>query len=212
MLPSILEVATQHGLRINGRSSQSKKDLRCKCPFCQTDAQQKDKFYLSLNVTDNVFKCWACGESGGVLKLIALLEKRSVEEVKRSLWGDTKSSRKPLHPAERLTPSQLKMLGFITSNWGELKQRDPAGYKNTLDWIWREWLAQVNQLKRSAYIGLLTLTDSVEIQAHCQKYADQIGIQTEALLYELTRIKFSHRKPEWANTAEQFVAEAQTGK
>lgn len=47
-----------------------------KCPFCREDAKlgKEKKFYLSLNTVDQVFKCWFCKESGGVFRLIALLE------------------------------------------------------------------------------------------------------------------------------------------
>jgi len=67
MLPSISEVAIQHGLQMNDRTSKSVKDLRFKCPFCQADDKRTDKYYLSLNTNDNVFPCWSCHEHGGVL-------------------------------------------------------------------------------------------------------------------------------------------------
>ena len=88
MLPPIIEVAIEHELQTNERcSSRSSKEVRFKCPFCEADANKEGKFYLSLNVADNLFKCWACGESGGVLKFIAILENISIEDVKRKLWG-----------------------------------------------------------------------------------------------------------------------------
>ena len=210
MLPSVLEIARQHGLQMNTRtSSRSAKEVRFKCSFCEADANKEGKYYLSLNTTDNLFKCWSCGEGGGVLKFIALLENTSIEEVKRKLWGDKKSPYKPLHPAERLTPSQLKAMGFIgCSNWGKLKKENPTNHVRTLNWVWQEWVLYTTRLKRLAYIGLVSLTNTKEITALCQRYAEQLGTSSEDLLFELTTIKFSRIKPEWAKSAEWFVEEA----
>lgn len=209
MLPSILETAKQHGLEMNARCiSRSAKEVRFKCPFCEADANKKDKYYLSLNTADNLFKCWACGESGGVLKFIALLDQTSIELVKRKLWGDNKSPHKPLHPAEKLTPAQLKALGFNGCNWGKLKQKELEYFKRTLNYVWQEWLAHVTRLKRLAYMGILCLKTTEGIQSNCRLYAEQLGISTEDLLFELTTVKFSRRKPEWAKSAEWFVEES----
>lgn len=75
MLPEILEVAKKHKLIINPRTLHNEEVL-CKCPFCQEDSKpgKNRKYYLSLNAQSQVFKCWFCGESGGVLRFIALLE------------------------------------------------------------------------------------------------------------------------------------------
>lgn len=208
MLPSILEIAQQHGLQMNARcSSQNAKEIRFKCPFCEADANKKGKYYLSLNTSDNLFKCWACGESGGVLKFVAMLEDKSIEEVKRDLWGSRRSPRM-LHPAEKLTPQQLRDMGFVGYSLGKQKNRDPEGYKRTLDWIWSEWQIYSLRLKRLAYIGLLCSSTTEEIHDSCKAYANQLSISTADLLLELTQIKFSHQKPEWAQSAEWFVQEA----
>lgn len=206
MLPSVLETARQHGLQMNDRcSSRSAKELRLKCPFCEADANKEGEYYLSLNTSDNVFKCWACGESGGVLKFIALLDHQSIEEVKRNLWGSKRSPQNPLHPAEKLRPEQLRAMGFVGCNWGKLKQGDQAYYQQTLNWVWKEWLARAAVLKKLAYIGLLALRETEEIKGYSQKYAEQLGTSAGDLLLELTTVKFSRRKPEWAKSAEWFV-------
>lgn len=208
MLPSILEIAQQHGLQINDRySSHSAKEIRGKCPFCGADANKNGKFYLSLNTINNLFKCWACGESGGVLKFIALLEEKSIEEVKRDLWGSNRSPRK-LHPAEKLTPLQLRAMGFVGFNWGKQRKENPEAYKRTLNWIWSEWQIYSKNLKRMAYMGLLCAVTAEEIRSHCKSYAEQLGVPMEDLLLELTDIKFSHCKPDWAKSAEWFIEEA----
>jgi len=205
MLPKIMEVAVQHGLAINARSKG--KEIRAKCPFCEADANNREKYYLSLNTADNLFKCWVCQESGGVLKFIALLEHKSIEEVKKDLWGSQRSPRN-LHPAEKLTPQQLKAMGFVGNGWGKRKQEDPESYKRTLNWVWQEWQLYTIQLKRRAYIGLLCLKTTEEIHSNCKLYADQLAVSTEDLLLELTHVKFSQRKPDWAKSAEKFVEEA----
>jgi hypothetical protein len=206
MLPSILEVAQQHGLQMNVRSSQSAKEIRFKCPFCGADAHKKDKFYLSLNLNKNLFKCWSCGEGGGVLTFIALLDDKSIEEVKNELWGSNQSPRE-LHPAETLKPQQIRAMGFI-GYYGKEKYKNPDYYKRTLDWIWKEWQMYSMRLKRLAYIGIVEATTTEEIHDSCKAYAEQLGVSTADLLLELTQLKFSHNKPEWAKSAEWFVAEA----
>lgn len=208
MLPSILEIARHHGLQMDAHcSSRSAKEVRFKCPFCEADTNKKEKYYLSLNLDNNLFKCWSCCEAGGVLKFIALLEHKSIEEVKLELWGSERSPRR-LHPAEKLTPQQIKAMGFVCYSWGKQKRDDPAGYKRTLNWVWQEWQQYSIQLKRLAYIGLLCLKTTEEIHSKCKLYAEQLGMSTENLLFELTTIKFSRRKPEWAKSAEWFVEEA----
>lgn len=209
MLPSVMETARQHGLQMDARcSSRSAKEVRFKCPFCETDANKRGKYYLSLNMADNLFKCWACGEGGGVLKFIALLEHKPIEEVKQSLWGSKRSPRRSLHPAEKLTPQQLKAMGFVGYSFGKMKQSDPD-YQRTLNWIWQEWQSYSIHLKRLAYIGVLCLTTTEAISANYRRYSEQLSIPNEDLIMELTTIKFSRRKPEWATSAEEFVAATQ---
>ncbi|KLU62334.1 hypothetical protein CEB3_c13780 [Peptococcaceae bacterium CEB3] len=206
MLPSILDIARQHALQMSERSTHSEKDVRFKCPWCQADDQRAGKYYLSLNVKDNVFQCWACGKSGGVLQFIAELEHTSVEQVKRRLWGKVKAPL--LHPAERLTPNQLRAIGIVGQLGFIKKNSDPLYYQRTLNWIWQEWQTYVKKRKELAYIGILTLNDSEKIRQTCQKYAKEIGAKSGEFLRELVMVKFSKRKPDWAKAAEEFVESA----
>lgn len=209
MLPSVLEIARQHGLQMNARcSSHSAKEVRFKCPFCEADVNKEGKYYLSLNTANNLFKCWACGEAGGVLKFIALLEDKSIEEVKQKLWGAKRAPRRSLHPAEKLTPQQMRAMGFVGYSLGKQRKDDRAAYQRTLNWVWHEWQLYSIQLKRLAYVGLLCLKTTEGIHSNCQRYAQQLGLSTKDLLFELTTVKFSRRKPEWAESAEWFVSEA----
>ncbi|MDQ0338154.1 hypothetical protein J2S00_000938 [Caldalkalibacillus uzonensis] len=111
MLPEILPNAEQHGLIINERTRE-KREVLAKCPFCEEDSKpgKEKKFYLSLNTQDQVFKCWFCGEAGGVFRFISLLENIPESEVIERYRGK-KGKYKP-HPAERLTLSQLRLLGY----------------------------------------------------------------------------------------------------
>lgn len=192
MLPSVLEIARQHGLQMNARcSSHSAKEVRFKCPFCEADVNKEGKYYLSLNTADNLFKCWSCGEGGGVLKFIALLEGKSIEEVKAKLWGSERSPRRNLHPAEKLTSQQLKAMGFVGYSFGKMIQRDPAYYQRTLNWIWQEWQSYTIHLKRLSYMGTLCLTTTEAISSNYRRYSEQLSIPKEDLILELTSIKFS---------------------
>ena len=90
-----------------------------------------------------------------------------------------------------------------------MKKENPFYHERTLNWVWREWLLYRTRIKRLAYIGLISSMDTKEIKAICQKCAEQVGTPTEDLLFELTTLKFSRQKPEWARSAEKFVVAAQ---
>jgi hypothetical protein len=202
MLPPIKEVALHHGLKMNDRLSKSEKDVRFKCPFC-SHKYQKEKYHLSLNIKDNVFKCWSCGESGGVLKFITLLENTSIEEVKARLFGSTPNIQ--LHPAERLTPGQLKEIGFEPINWSGLRQSNPVLYRNTLSWVWREWQQYARFLKRFGYMSFLAANSPQERQVVCREYAHRLGIDSQSLMMEYVQARFKKPQPEYLKGAEQLL-------
>lgn len=138
MLPEILPVAEKYGLLIYERS-RGKREVRAKCPFCKEDSKsgKERKFYLSLNTKDQVFKCWYCGESGGVFRFIALLEGTSESEVIERYRKGKRQQK--LHPAEKLTSRQLQMIGFQKPIWNKLKRRDYRYYERTCHYVWSEW-------------------------------------------------------------------------
>lgn len=80
MLPSILDVADDQGLECVERT-RSKKEVYYRCPFCHHHNPK-----LSLNPAKNVFKCWHCGESGGVLEFEAKLTGKTFTEVKQQYF------------------------------------------------------------------------------------------------------------------------------
>lgn len=130
MLPNILDIAEENGLIFNTRSL-NKKEVFCKCPFCLEDASKADKHYLSLNTSDNVYRCWFCGDKGGVLQFEAKLTGLSYEMIKEKRLGKL---RKPLHAAERLSPHQLSSIG-----WREVKQNDKSAFQKSREQVLKDW-------------------------------------------------------------------------
>ena len=78
---NILQVASLLGLHFRKTTSEG---LYADCPFCG-----KKQGKLHLHVTENVFRCNRCGESGGMLRLYSLLKNmsnsESYKEIKDSL-------------------------------------------------------------------------------------------------------------------------------
>ncbi|KRG16869.1 hypothetical protein ACA29_03040 [Lederbergia galactosidilytica] len=132
MLPKILDIAEENRLTFK-RNTYGKKEVLCKCPFCHEDEKpgKTKKFYLSLNTHDQVYRCWFCGEAGGVLQFEAKLTGLSYHEVKEKRLG---TLRKPLHPAERLNPKQLETIG-----WKEKKRKDRQAFKQKREDVLLDW-------------------------------------------------------------------------
>lgn len=143
MLPSILEVAEQHGVVIDSKTY-GRKETLAKCPFCHEDSKphKQKRFYLSLNTEAQVFKCWFCGESGGVFRFISLLEGVPEAEVVKRYYGGRKVSGK--HEAETLTTRQYRLLGYTRRpDWFSLEERDrefAARAKNLIRQEWNEFV------------------------------------------------------------------------
>lgn len=130
MLPSILDIAQTYHVEIDSRTY-GKKETRAKCPFCKEDAHKRKKFYLSLNTHDQVYRCFFCGEKGGVLQFEAKLSDMSFTEVKEKYFGKNKTS---LHPAYRLNPYQLSEIG-----WKKAKREDFKGFLKNRDQVEDDW-------------------------------------------------------------------------
>lgn len=147
MLPNILDIAEQNGVIINKRTY-GKKETLAKCPFCLEDAN-KPKYYLSLNTVDQVYKCWFCGESGGVLDFEARLTNTTYEEVKEKYFGRNK--RRNIHPAETLTMKQLKEIG-----WEGFRKNKEAFMKHR-DLVFKEWQRYEHRVLSELYAELLII-------------------------------------------------------
>lgn len=202
MFPDILSIADQHCLIINSRT-RGNEEVLSKCPFCYEDDKpdKKRRYYLSLNTKDRVFRCWFCGESGGVLRFIALLEGVTEEEVRARF-----RKRKPSHPAERLTRRQLKLIsnGPLT-DFPAMKKRDRAYYNRTMDYIWERWNVFIKTQVQEAYF-LLTLGIT---HGKYQEYVEEIRklekVIEAPLLNEVLNIYSSNKRPEWTGNIDKFV-------
>lgn len=158
VLPNILDVAKKHGLQADPRTA-GQKEVRFKCPFCLADANRPKKFFLSLNERKNVFKCWLCQESGGVLKLISFLESVHETDLIEQL-RKKKGFRYQKHSVEKLTKAQLKHIGYEKVDWIKNRKYDPDLYRIFRDHVHKKWLAFVESRQESCYqqlyAGMLT--------------------------------------------------------
>lgn len=198
MLPKILDIAEEHGLIFNPRTF-SKKEVLCKCPFCGEDSKpgKEKKYYLSLNTHDQVYRCWYCGEHGGVLQFEAKLTGQTYQEVKDKRLGKL---RKKIHAAERLNPDQLERAG-----WKDVKQKDKTAFKKNRDQVlldWREY-EYTELVGLYAELTVISLLDDANRQDdlrqnlmnHCEK--SRIPDCYNRLLTEHKKAKDSDRV-DWA--------------
>lgn len=142
MLPNIVNVAEENGLILNPRTVH-KREVFAKCPFCLGDANVSNKYKLSLNSEKNVYKCWLCKVSGGVLDLESRLTGKSFEEVREKYFGQSKRKR---HYAENLTPIQLKKIG-----WHEFKRANYNDFLKKRDAILHDWNAYCFEEKKKHF-------------------------------------------------------------
>lgn len=149
ILPNVLDIAERNNLEVDKRTL-GKKEVRYKCPFCLADSNRRNKYYLSLNEDKNVFKCWYCKEAGGVLRFISLLEEKSENELIEEIRQKNGSQYKR-HPAERLTRSQLALIGYPKINWVANRKFDYEFYKIYREKVWNDWLKYVKAQKKYCY-------------------------------------------------------------
>ncbi|WP_193065038.1 CHC2 zinc finger domain-containing protein [Oceanobacillus oncorhynchi] len=186
MLPNILDVAQTYAIEINPKSY-GKKETLAKCPFCNEDSrpEKRNKFYLSLNTNKQVYRCFYCGDKGGVLQFEAKLSNTSFDDIRQKYFGQ---KRKSLHPAYRLNPEQLSQIG-----WQEYKRRDINGFreqKNEVEKDWKQYVYDELVKYFALYICVKHLDDIQALEWFKQK-CKGIPIQK---LYE--RILNQYRKKE----------------
>lgn len=150
ILPSVVDVARQHGLSIK-ENTVGKKETLCKCPFCQSHG-----YHLSLNADLNVFKCWHCHEHGGVLHFISLLDGKPESKIKQDILKQHGKHERKKSPAERLTKRQLRMIGYTRIDWDENHKFDPKLAKHFETDVFRQWLDYVAYQKEFAYQQIFT--------------------------------------------------------
>ena len=130
MLPPILEVAEKLNIEFDERTLE-KEEVRAKCPFCGGD--NPTKFHLSINQKKNLFKCWYCSKSGGVLHLESLVSGKPFSEVREKYFGKRKKP-KAVHPAHQLTPEQLEAIG-----WRSVKRKDFNSFNRSREQVLKDW-------------------------------------------------------------------------
>lgn len=202
MLPDILSVADQKGLIVNSRTRYNEEVL-CKCPFCYEDSKpsKKRRHYLSLNTKDQVFKCWFCGECGGVLRFISLLEGVTEEDVRSRF-----RKRKVEHPSERLTRRQRKLIGEkVEPDWATMKKRDRAYYIRTMNCIWSEWNAFVKTQVEQAFFLLSLGIRFGKYSEYIEEIKKLEKVIEAPLLNEVLNIYSSAKRPEWTERIEAFI-------
>lgn len=195
MLPSILNIAEQYGLMSDPKSYGEKESL-FKCPFCEQDSlpENQTKYYLSLNTEDNVFKCWYCKESGGVLQFETLLSKKPYEEIRQKYFG---KRRKNLHPAYKLSPKQLEEIG-----WQDKKRQNVRAFQVQRDQVLEDWKKyEYEQLVK--HYALFTLIAHFPIEEDKRKHYEWFlnicqDSKVDNLANQIIQQSNSQKKKNWA--------------
>lgn len=198
MLPNILDVAQYYELTFDPKTY-AKKETLAKCPFCKADhAPHKEKtHYLSLNTVNQVYKCWYCGESGGVLNFEAKLSGENFSVVRTKYFGNQKN----LHPAFKLTPNQLEEIG-----WLSVKQKDFKGFQKNPDQILSDWKEYVHY-EQSKFFALFMCMANLENKKQKQKeslkwYIDKCKEKPIHDLYSCICKEYNkpvNKRADWAN-------------
>lgn len=159
-LPSILDVARAYEVEINP-ATLARSEVRAKCPFCREDANRPQKHYLSINPDKNVFKCWFCGEAGGVIRFEALLSGQ-IESQVAERYGLVRRK----HPAERLTARQLRLIGYIAHpEWASIRKRNELYARRLSKILLGRWNAFVRRQVEEAreLLELARRTDEIKV-------------------------------------------------
>lgn len=204
-LPNILDVAEDNGVTIHPPSLK-KKEVYAKCPFCLQDSNIKKKFYLSLNVEKNIFKCWYCKIGGGVLEFESRLTGLSFQNVKEKYFGKDKKKR---HYAEYLSPIQLRKIG-----WDEYKRKNRSNFLKQREEVLRDWNAYCHDESVKHFALFMTaahLPDEKRasilleyIQASCEK----TGIYLLFSRLSEEYIKEEDERSKWAIEGTRLAREA----
>lgn len=143
MLVSIVEIAERCGLPL--KKTTKPDQYVTHCPFCGDDEKH---WHMSIHAGKDTYRCVKCDAHGGATALYASLRNLSWEEAKAELYpkSNTPQRKRKRHPAESLSPEQLKLIGFQRKPY---RMRKPTGMdeiawrryqRQTFDWIWSEWL------------------------------------------------------------------------
>ncbi|NUU74586.1 CHC2 zinc finger domain-containing protein [Paenibacillus xylanilyticus] len=168
-LPDIVEYAVSAGLQVRSNTLNKEQTEFC-CPWCG-ESLSKGKYKLSLNRLKGVYKCFTCAEHGGILDFIQKIENRPREEILNGLrqkngvnLAKLQKRRNKKHPAELLSATQLKLIGFLDNRTPQKKVRDKNYIKKINDWIWAEWLQYLDSKKRDALVHLILCIENNQFQ------------------------------------------------
>jgi len=162
-LVTIEEVADRNELKLYRTSHAGQ--WKAHCPAC---GDKRDQFHLYVSADRDAFVCQKCGEKGGATQFHAFLRDISFEEAKLELYPPSEKSHRRIHPVEKLTREQLKMMGYrlrkprsYPPKWVQLQGEQAikewlAKYRERnqrqLDALWEDWLwYEAVQRERDAF-------------------------------------------------------------
>lgn len=203
ILPNIMDVALKHNVSFSTLQILNRPDeKRAVCPFhvCTTH-KDKVEYHLYINTEKNTFKCFSCGEKGGVVRFISLLEGIPEQRILEGLREPFKNKgRRNFHPAERLNSLQLKKLGFLPGSWSDFKRKwvhNPVYIRNTMDYIWGRWRNFVNYRIEMAYKELLIGLNIGRYKETIEKIKKESLELGEDILGPVLKIYSSPIRPAW---------------
>lgn len=194
-LPSIVEVAEKHGLTVDSKTL-NHKEVRAVCPFCDNT----HKHHLSLNQKDNVYKCWCCQASGGVLKFEANLTGKSFAEVKEQYFQPSKANVR--HPVQQLSMEQLDVIGY-----GDVKRMSYKTFMHMKEGIYHKWNVHVFKTRQRAFARLVVGMETDEYETAIRlidRQAQNMQVPTlvQDVLSEYSKLTW---EAEWAIRGEKMA-------
>lgn len=204
-LPNIVDVAKRIGIEFDPRNKANSKELRAVCPFCG----HSHKFYLSINPNLNVYKCWYCKASGGVLQFEADVTGKPFADVKAQYFSQRQ---KPLHPAEKLSPKQLEAINLLEIYRINREQRilNEHLYVQFLGKVLKRWQKHVFANRKLAFAKLILTEKGNDFQSiinNIKQQAEKAQIST--LLDDVMEMYSSNEWTEkWAKEGAEMARSA----
>lgn len=135
ILPSITEYVASSGGEVVKDFKEH--EYKTRCPFCGDTGK-----HLQLNDRENIFFCYRCGESGGVIALAQQLRSMTKEEVIqefRKVHG--KETDRKVHPAMTIPPDKLEeyWLAPYKQAITKLQTASPSRAKKGMNWLMEEF-------------------------------------------------------------------------
>lgn len=225
LFPSIVELADERGLRRYGKSTPNG-EVRVCCPFCLANVGKEDKEgKLYLSPVKKTFRCFRCGENGGVVAFLAKLDNKPERVVLDEFIAAKKAERAARrtnngtprkkaswenHPAMKLNTFQWQAMGFISKVTYKDFRNDPEYARRTLQWAWQEWQAFVQTQIQEAfklYCRAIYYREFDYFQAKCKELEERYGIGDLWVRAERVYRLPCRFWPEWAVMCERHILE-----